>query len=82
MCLRRGKTARSSDSSPARAKIEPLAIQAPAVPGRERWTRVDAFLLDPSGMIYGGTSDGYLFRLDPEKLTVTNLGKPLMQYAH
>ncbi len=57
----------------------PLAIQAPAVPGRERWTRVDAFLLDPSGIIYGGTSDGYLFRLDPEKLTVINLGKPLMQ---
>jgi hypothetical protein len=41
---------------------------------------VDAFLLDPSGMIYGGTSDGYLFRLDPQKLTVTNLGKPLNQY--
>lgn len=64
---------------PGAPRIEPLAIQAPAVPGRERWTRVDAFLLDPSGMIYGGTSDGYLFRLDPEKLTVTNLGKPLMQ---
>ena len=60
--------------------IEKLAISAPAVPGREPWNRVDAFLLDPSGMIYGGTSDGYLFRLDPEKLTVTNLGKPLIQY--
>jgi hypothetical protein len=41
---------------------------------------VDAFLLDPSGFIYGGTSDGYLFRLDPKKLTVTNLGKQLNQY--
>jgi hypothetical protein len=60
--------------------LEKLAIQAPAVPGREPWTRVDVFLLDPSGMIYGGTSDGYLFRLDPAKLTVTNLGKPLNQY--
>lgn len=57
-----------------------LAIHVPAVPGREPHTRVDAFLLDPSGMIYGGTSDGYLFRLDPHKLTVTNLGKPLNQY--
>jgi hypothetical protein len=64
---------------PSESKIAPLPIHAPAVPGREPWTRVDAFLLDPSGMIYGGTSDGYLFRLDPEKLTVTNLGKPLMQ---
>jgi len=61
-------------------KLEKLAIQAPAVPGREPWTRVDAFLLDPSGIIYGGTSDGYLFRLDPATLSVTNLGKPLNQY--
>ncbi|MGB8479676.1 MAG: hypothetical protein WCE63_12690 [Acidobacteriaceae bacterium] len=61
-------------------KLNQLAIHAPAVPGREPWTEVDAFLLDPSGVIYGGTSDGYLFRLDPEKLTVTNLGKPLNQY--
>jgi outer membrane protein assembly factor BamB len=60
--------------------LEKLTIHAPAVPGREPYTRVDAFLLDTSGMIYGGTSDGYLFRLDPHKFTVTNLGKPLNQY--
>ncbi len=65
---------------PRAQKLEKLAIHAPAVPGREPWTRVDAFLLDRSGVIYGGTSDGYLFRLDPEKLTVMNLGKPLNQY--
>jgi streptogramin lyase len=61
-------------------KLTKLPIHAPAVPGREPWTRVDAFLLDPSGVIYGGTSDGYLFRLDPEKPIVTNMGKPLNQY--
>jgi hypothetical protein len=65
---------------PKTQKLEELLIQAPAVPGREPWTEVDAFLLDPTGVIYGGTSDGYLFRLDPESLTVTNLGKPLNQY--
>jgi outer membrane protein assembly factor BamB len=65
---------------PKAQKLEKLAISAPAVPGRESWTRVDAFLLDTSGVIYGGTSDGYLFRLDPDTLTVTNLGKPLSQY--
>jgi hypothetical protein len=65
---------------PKTQKLEKLFIQAPAVPGREPWTQVDAFLLDPTGVIYGGTSDGYLFRLDPERLTVTNLGKPLNQY--
>lgn len=74
-----GEDGRFYQFRPGSGKIVPLPIQAPAVPGRERWTRVDAFLLDPSGMIYGGTSDGYLFRLDPEKLTVINLGKPLMQ---
>jgi outer membrane protein assembly factor BamB len=67
--------------NPKMHKLDKLAIQVPAVPGREPWTRVDAFLLDPSGIIYGGTSDGYLFRLDPVKLTVTNLGKPLNQYS-
>jgi hypothetical protein len=41
---------------------------------------VDAFLLDPSGVIFGGTSDGYLFRFDPENMTVSNLGKPLLEY--
>jgi len=66
---------------PKARKLDVLPIHAPAVPGREPWTRVDAFLLDPSGLIYGGTSDGYLFRLDPVKLTVTNLGKPLNQYG-
>ena len=65
---------------PKMQKLEKLSIQAPAVPGREPWTRVDAFVLDPSGLIYGGTSDGYLFRLDPIHLTVTNLGKALSQY--
>jgi hypothetical protein len=59
--------------------LQKLAIHAPAVPGREPYTRVDAFLTDKSGAIYGATSDGYLFRLNPEKLTVTNLGKPLNQ---
>jgi hypothetical protein len=60
--------------------LEKLAIHAPAVPGREPYTEVDAFMLDASGMIYGGTSDGYLFRLDPQKLSIMNLGKPLNQY--
>lgn len=60
--------------------LERLPIQAPAVPGRQPWTRVDAFLLDASGLIFGGTSDGYLFRFDPERRAISNLGKPLLQY--
>ena len=60
--------------------LEKLPLQAPSIPGREPWTRVDAFLADPSGLIFGGTSDGYLFRFDPETMTISNLGKPLLQY--
>ncbi|HEY2467532.1 MAG TPA: hypothetical protein VGI45_06795 [Terracidiphilus sp.] len=66
---------------PENQRLDKLLIQAPAIPGREPWTRVDAFLLDPTGVIYGGTSDGYLFRLDPAKLIIMNLGKPLNQYG-
>ncbi len=61
-------------------KIEKLDLQAPAIPGREPWTRVDSFFSVDSGPIYGGTSDGYLFRFDPEKRRMENLGKPLPQY--
>jgi hypothetical protein len=64
----------------ATGDLTPLPIHAPAVPGREPFTRVDAFQVDGSGMIYGGTSDGYLFRLDPHQRTIANLGKPLSQY--
>lgn len=60
--------------------LQKLPIRAPSVPGREPYTRVDAFLVDKSGTIYGGTSDGYLFRLDSGTLKVANLGKPLNQY--
>jgi len=37
---------------------------------------VDYFAKDSSGLIYGGSSDGYLFSLDPQKMELTNLGKP------
>lgn len=80
MVFASGENGRFFRFNPKTRTLEKLAIQVPAVPGREPWTRVDAFLLDPSGIIYGGTSDGYLFRLDPAKLAVTNLGKPLNQY--
>jgi hypothetical protein len=57
-----------------------LPMQLPGIPGREPWSRVDTFLTAPSGLIFGGTSDGYLFRFDPDACKVDNLGKPLLQY--
>jgi hypothetical protein len=61
-------------------KLEKLSMTAPTVLGREPWNRIDAITTDACGVFYGGTSDGYLFRLNPHTLTIENLGKPLNQY--
>lgn len=55
-------------------------VRLPAELGREYKTVLDAAIPGPDGSIYGGTSDGFLFRLDPETTTVVNLGKPQWQY--
>jgi hypothetical protein len=39
------------------------------------YTAVEYFAKDAKGLIYGGTSDGYLFSFDPQKMEVKNLGK-------
>jgi hypothetical protein len=39
------------------------------------YTAVEYFAKDLKGLIYGGTSDGYLFSFDPQKMEVKNLGK-------
>ena len=41
----------------------------------EDYTVVDYFATASSGLIYGGTSDGYLFSFDPDAMKLTNLGK-------
>jgi hypothetical protein len=41
----------------------------------EDYTVVEYFALDSSGLIFGGTSDGYLFSLEPAGMKLTNLGK-------
>ena len=41
----------------------------------EDYTVVDYFATASSGLIYGGTSDGYLFSFDPICMKLTNLGK-------
>ena len=39
------------------------------------YTVVEYFAKSSSGIIYGGTSDGYLFSLDPHSMKLINLGK-------
>jgi hypothetical protein len=41
----------------------------------EDYTVVEYFVRDSNGLIYGGTSDGYLFSFDPAGMKLTNLGK-------
>lgn len=57
-----------------------LKLRAPTVPGREPYNRVDAWVgvEGDDQTVYGGTSDGYLFRMKGGK--IENLGKPLNQY--
>lgn len=65
---------------PGASAIEKLAAAVPSEPGREGYNRMEVWTADASGILYGGTSDGYLVRLDPDSLTFENLGKPLSQY--
>jgi len=41
----------------------------------EDYAVVEYFTKDAKGLIYGGTSDGYLFCFDPASMRLTNLGK-------
>jgi len=63
---------------PQHDKLMPWGPRVPAAAGRDAHTTVSAWAVDPaSGMIYGGTSpDGFFFKLNPETLQVTPLGKP------
>jgi hypothetical protein len=61
-------------------ELEELNVPVPTVPGRETYNRVDAWAQDGNGNLYGGVSEGYLFRLDPARMRVDNLGKPLNEY--
>jgi hypothetical protein len=64
---------------PGSNQVEQLAVRLPAVVGREPWASLDAAVLGPDGLIYGGTFDGYIFTFHPKTLEVINQGKPLRQ---
>lgn len=65
--------------SPESKRLEKLPARLPSVPGREAWASLDAGVLGPDGLLYGGTFDGYLFMFHPETMEVVNLGKPFRQ---
>jgi hypothetical protein len=64
---------------PATKSFSILKDELPFVWGREVMGRIDAWVKMPDGIIYGSNAaDGQLFRLDPVKQTIINLGKPIM----
>jgi len=65
---------------PLQQTLARTPLTLPGVPGREPYSGADAWAIAVSGWVYGGASDGYLFRLDPSLARVENLGKPLNQY--
>jgi hypothetical protein len=60
-------------------KIVELGAKIPAVPGRHPFSYIESMVSGPDGAYYGGTSDGYLFRLDPAAGRIEAFGKPLRQ---
>jgi hypothetical protein len=64
---------------PATGKLITTNIEVPGdyyyMQFYEDYTAVEYFAKDSGGLIYGGTTDGYLFSLDPQKMQLNNLGK-------
>jgi hypothetical protein len=64
---------------PATKSFTTLKDELPFVWGREVMGRIDSWVKMPDGTIYGSNAaDGQLFRLDQNKQTIVNLGKPIM----
>ena len=64
---------------PKKGKIIPTSIEIPGdyyyLQFYEDYTAVEYFAKDDHGLIYGGTTDGYLFSFDPDNMQLRNLGK-------
>jgi outer membrane protein assembly factor BamB len=65
---------------PKSGKIEKTGLLIPTDEYRAHpyidYAVVEYFAKDSSGLIYGGSCDGYLFSFDPKKKQLINLGKP------
>jgi hypothetical protein len=64
---------------PEAGKLVTIEEELPTVWGRRPLGRADSWAVAPDGTVYGGNAgDGQLFRIDPQSMRVTNLGKPIM----
>ncbi|MEP7109221.1 MAG: hypothetical protein ABI760_14605 [Ferruginibacter sp.] len=64
---------------PKKSKLISTKIEVPGdyyyMQFYEDYTSVEYFAKDSAGLIYGGTTDGYLFSFDPGSMQLKNLGK-------
>lgn len=64
---------------PKTGKLVPTKIEVPGdyyyMQFYQDYTAIEYLAKDSAGLIYGGTTDGYLFSLDPQKMQLNNLGK-------
>jgi hypothetical protein len=64
---------------PALGKLVSTTIEIPGdyyfLQFYQDYTAVEYFAKDAKGLIYGGTTDGYLFSFDPKSMELKNLGK-------
>ena len=64
---------------PSQGKIINTSIEIPGdyyyMQFFEDYTAVEYFAKTNEGLIYGGTTDGYLFSFDPARMVLNNLGK-------
>ena len=86
LCLKDGKVLTAGNDGlitlfdPGTGKLEPTMLR---IPGEywESWNYtgfpvVEQLLQDSKDMIWGSTSDGFIFKLDLENQIITDLGKP------
>ncbi len=66
---------------PATGLTTDRKLSVPAAIGRQgsEGSRAETLLVTRQGEVYGGSYDGYLFRLDVEGQRIVNLGKPFRQ---
>lgn len=62
--------------SPSTGALKQLPIQVPGLRVRREWDMAEVFCAVPGGPIWGGTTDGYLFKLLTDEPRVINVGKP------
>ncbi len=64
---------------PPTDRLDTLDVRLPGMKGRWVFNAIESAVLHPGGLVYGGTTDGYLFGFDPLTEDMLNYGKPVIE---